>query len=178
MHVYFRHTATRTTRQSWMSEIFGLQQSVTLVGDQEWVSSDPQWNRVLKWESYSLMQLHTALRRSNLLDKNKLDYLQVSPSCRLHETAVFKRGKRARNIVWSFFLRILIPVFPSRSYFIFLCLFLYFFLHLCCLFSITFPPYLSYLQSEENKSQWLEGYELLNGISEDAGVLISRTINA
>jgi hypothetical protein len=34
------------------------------------------------------------------------------------------------------------------------------------------------LQSEENKSQWLEGYELLNGISEDAGVLISRTINA
>jgi len=74
MHIYFQHTATRTTRQSCLSEMFGFQQSVTLAGDQEWVSWNSQWTRV--WRE--LLKLHAALRRSNLLSKNKLVHLWKS----------------------------------------------------------------------------------------------------
>jgi hypothetical protein len=150
-------------------EIFGLQQRVTLVGDQAWVSSDSQWNRILKWESCSLMKLHAALWRSNLLAKNKLVYLLKSKFTCMRLPCSREENEHVTLSGLSFF----VYSFLSFPFFSFI-----FFLHLCCILFVLPTPYLSYLQGRENKSQWLEGYEFLNGISEDAGVLISRTMHA
>jgi hypothetical protein len=88
----------------------------------------------------------------------------------------FKRGQRACYIVFSFVLRLLIPVFFFSFLFYFPLPFLRLFPSLL-LSPFRYHSLLAFLTLKAREIR-AYGYELLNGVSEDVGVLFSRTMNA